>query len=129
MPQFVILFHEMPAGATRASHWDFMVEQNGVLMTWALEREPRANEIIEATRLPDHRLAYLDYEGEVSAGRGNVTRYERGEYCLAHNDPDHLLLTLCSQKLIGRVTLDRDADSHRWRFSFVAAAEVAVGTS
>jgi hypothetical protein len=32
-----------------------------------------------AERLADHRLAYLEYEGEVSGGRGVVKRVARGE--------------------------------------------------
>ncbi|MCE7974120.1 MAG: hypothetical protein DYG92_07310 [Leptolyngbya sp. PLA1] len=31
-----------------------------------------------ALRLPDHRRVYLDHEGEVSGGRGSVTRLESG---------------------------------------------------
>ena len=59
-------------------HWDLMLEQNGVLRTWRLHREPDAAGPIVAEPLPDHRLAYLDYEGEVSGGRGHVARVEAG---------------------------------------------------
>jgi len=31
-----------------------------------------------AARLPDHRRLYLDYEGEIPAGRGTVTRLAAG---------------------------------------------------
>ena len=33
-----------------------------------------------ATRLPDHRLAYLEYEGPVSGNRGVVRRIDSGKY-------------------------------------------------
>ena len=32
------------------------------------------------TPLPDHRAAYLDYEGPVSGGRGDVRRIEAGRF-------------------------------------------------
>ena len=73
--RFVILRHDMPASAPRATHWDFMVESGeGVLRTWALEREPAAKVDIPALALADHRLAYLEYEGPVSGDQGHVTR-------------------------------------------------------
>ena len=33
-----------------------------------------------ATRLPDHRKHYLDYEGEVTGNRGIVSRIDAGIY-------------------------------------------------
>lgn len=33
-----------------------------------------------AERIGDHRLAYLDYTGPVSGGRGQVTRWDAGAY-------------------------------------------------
>ncbi|MHC5024654.1 MAG: hypothetical protein ACYTGG_12235 [Planctomycetota bacterium] len=33
---------------------------------------------LDADRIPDHRPLYLDYEGPVSRGRGEVTRLRRG---------------------------------------------------
>jgi hypothetical protein len=32
----------------------------------------------EAERLADHRVAYLEYEGEISGGRGSVRRVAEG---------------------------------------------------
>src|SRR4051794_23553598 len=64
MPRFVLLRHETPAGSERPTHFDLMLEHNGVLRTWALSGLPAAGEPLLAEQLPDHRLAYLDYEGE-----------------------------------------------------------------
>jgi len=41
-----------------------------------------------AERLPDHRSAYLDYEGPVSGGRGTVRRVAAGELEVVRDDPD-----------------------------------------
>jgi hypothetical protein len=79
MPRFVVLRHELPPDLPRPSHYDLMLEDNGVLRTWACEQLPKLGQTVAAERLPDHRLAYLDYEGPVS-GRGDVTRAVSGEY-------------------------------------------------
>ena len=57
-----------------------MLEQNGKLLTWALEQPPAPGKLIPATRLDNHRLAYLDYEGPISGQRGSVSRVLRGTY-------------------------------------------------
>lgn len=76
MPRFVILEHDHPE-----LHWDLMLESGAVLRTWRLAVPPRASgERIAAIALPDHRLAYLDYEGPVSGNRGTVTRWDAGCY-------------------------------------------------
>ena len=80
MLRFVILRHEMPPGRDRGMHFDLMLETGGVLRTWSLPELPAAGKVVQAKALPDHRLAYLDYEGPVSANRGTVSRVEEGEY-------------------------------------------------
>ncbi len=75
MPRFVILCHENHRGA----HFDFMLESGDVLKTWALPQPPASGVEIECEALADHRLAYLDYEGPVSGGRGSVARWDRGD--------------------------------------------------
>ncbi|WP_428304931.1 DNA polymerase ligase N-terminal domain-containing protein [Lacipirellula sp.] len=84
MPRFVLLHHECPPSLGKPSHWDLMLERDSVLLTWNLLQLPIAwggdAEAIEATRIADHRIAYLDYEGPVSGNRGIVTRVDRGEY-------------------------------------------------
>jgi hypothetical protein len=45
-------------------------------------------------RLPDHRAFYLDYEGPVSGGRGEVLRVWAGYYEVIHRDPTCWLLRL-----------------------------------
>ena len=87
MPRFVVLLHETPPGYPRPTHYDLMLEQGTVLATWALAKLPVAGgESVDAERLPDHRLDYLDYEGEVSGGRGRVVRVDRGTYELLPSD-------------------------------------------
>ena len=78
--RFVVLIHEFALGDDRALHWDLMFEENGRLLTWALPEFLEAGKSITASRLPDHRMKYLDYEGPISDGRGSVSRVLEGVY-------------------------------------------------
>lgn len=74
--RFVILHHTTPDG----EHWDLMLEHGDVLLTWQLLKEPTGPESlpIPAKRIGDHRKLYLDYEGPLSGGRGEVRRIDTG---------------------------------------------------
>jgi hypothetical protein len=130
MPRFVILRHETPPGYERPTHFDFMLECGGVLWTWSLPEEPSPGRMLPATRLADHRLAYLDFEGEVSGGRGWVTRWDRGTYEMVlagpHPNPlpegegalaEDVRIALTGQKIVGEVSLTRRGESaDQWLF-------------
>jgi hypothetical protein len=118
MPRYVILQHETPSPERGLVHWDFMLERDGILRTWALAEQPRLQREIAADELPDHRLAYLDYEGPISGDRGAVTRWDAGEYQLGIEFADELQISLKGQKLSGAVLLRRAEEPHRWRFTF-----------
>jgi hypothetical protein len=96
------------------SHWDLMLERNGVLMTWRLPTLPAAwqddqkqdAEVqLTAERIADHRLAYLDYEGPVSGNRGHVTRQDHGDYEVLEENAAVIRLRLSGQTIGGAVTL------------------------
>jgi hypothetical protein len=127
VPRFVLLKHTLPDESPRPTHWDFMLEQEGILRTWALAAEPQDGLPIPATALDDHRLAYLDYEGEISGGRGSVARCDRGDYQTIRNTADRLEVTIAGEQWKGRVTLTKEEDQ-RWRFVFAADAAL-VGSS
>jgi hypothetical protein len=122
MPRFVVLRHEMPPGAPRASHWDFMLEQEGALRTWALDEAPRADAEIDALELAVHRVAYLQYEGPVSGDRGHVTRWDEGEFQLVQESAEGIELILCGKQTRGRVRLLRRSDDPlHWTFRLAAS--------
>jgi hypothetical protein len=116
-PRFVVLFHRLPAGGERGDHWDLMFEAGGTLRTWALEAEPTAGIAIGALELPDHRLAYLDYEGPVSGDRGVVSRWDEGRYETIERDADHWRVRLAGSRVVGEARLAR-LDAQRWSVSF-----------
>ncbi len=115
MPRFVVLEHQTPV----ARHWDFMLETASALATWSLAEPPDAAPTIPARMLPDHRLAYLEYEGPISDNRGSVTRWDHGTYELRRYDRDEVAAVVAGEKLIGEVTLRRSTgDPDAWTFSF-----------
>lgn len=79
-----------------AAHLDWMFEIDGVLQTWATEWIPDLDRPIQtrALRLPDHRLHYLDYEGEISGQRGTVSRVLSGTLATIQSSPDRLVATV-----------------------------------
>jgi hypothetical protein len=100
-----------------------MLETQGGLTTWALAKPPDAAPQVAADALPDHRTAYLDYEGPISDERGSVTRWDRGTYQLRRQDLDEIVVVLAGGTLAGEVTLRRSTDDlARWRFSYMPYA-------
>ena len=134
MARFVVLRHDVPSGVGRGLHWDFMLETGDVLCTWALAEKPEpTGTSCLAERLDDHRLIYLDYEGNVSGNRGTVTRLDRGDYTAAEDDSPRdddstVIVRLKGRLLKGTATLTRCAgEDQRWRFSFVSEGTAASG--
>lgn len=117
MPQFVILCHDSPGGI----HFDFMLEADDVLKTWALPQTPRPGVEMDCEALGDHRLAYLDYEGPLSGERGSVARWDCGAYLLERRSDTEWVVFLEGEKATGEATLRRTADDpNRWRFLLAA---------
>ena len=111
MPRFVVLTHDHPF-----LHWDLMLEQGDSLRTWRLVRPPDTAISIAAEALPDHRLAYLDYEGPVSGGRGTVECWDEGTYETVESTTDGVAVRFVGRKLIGVASLERPASGTRWIF-------------
>ena len=127
---FVILEHQTPPGYPRGRHWDFMLEHQGVLRTWALSQPPQMGQSVEAEPLADHRLEYLDYEGPVSGGRGTVSRWDHGTYRLLEETPEQLRLELEGQKVRAAATLCRhDEPAQRWTLSLYSIGFQTTGAA
>lgn len=129
MPRFVLLYHECPPGFEKPSHWDFMLEAGEVLWTWELRELPAAwqavlpqlksspNTIVSATRLADHRLAYLDYEGPLTNNRGNVSRQMSGDYQHVESTSQRIVVRLTAEKLQMTVELVETNQSGVWKLT------------
>jgi len=82
MPRFVILLHKPGTASAHLRHFDFMLEtQEGeALSTWRWDQIPNTTAEFIGLQLAPHRLEYLDYEGEISGGRGHVSQQVTGIY-------------------------------------------------
>lgn len=121
MPRYVILQHLLPAGSGRPSHYDVMLEQQGALLTWAVAELPRAGLQTTAIKLPDHRLAYLDYEGPISGDRGQVHRVRAGECCFCECTKELVIVELSASEGVLRAAL-RQIVRDRWSVQFKSVA-------
>jgi hypothetical protein len=68
--------------------------------------------------LADHRMAYLDFEGPISGGRGLVARWDRGTCIIRQQSDTEWVVELSGEKLTGEALLRRaTGDPNRWTFS------------
>ena len=108
MPRFVVLRHEKESGA----HFDLMLEHEGALLTFSFRVFPSPGAAGE--RLADHRLAYLDLEGDVGSGKGRVARVESGSFDMIGVDEDAVFVFLRGERLRGNARLVRESND-AWR--------------
>lgn len=130
MPRTVLLRHDLPDGS---HHFDWLLETGEPgrpvdpdvrsLIAWRLPASlcDRSCAVFDAERLAPHRRLYLDYEGEVSGGRGAVRRVAAGEVALLLDGPSRFeaRFTLASRQF--RVW-GEPSGSDRWRLRVEAAA-------
>lgn len=82
--RFVVLLHEVGPQFMRTTetHLDWLFESGEALTTWSTKVVTDFGTSFELPchQLPDHRLIYLDHEGEIGGGRGSVRRLLAGEF-------------------------------------------------
>ena len=103
--------------ATRL-HWDFRLEVDGVLKSWAVTRGPSLDpgEKRLAVRTEDHPLSYATFEGTIPAGQyggGTVMLWDRGTWSPIAGksakdlDKGHLHFVLDGERMKGEWILVR----------------------
>ena len=112
MPRFVIQQHAHPDQI----HWDFMLEQPNNLATWQVPTPPNEwhQQVNLCTRIFDHRLKYLTFEGSLSQNRGTVKIVAQGDYILQHADENLWQLELLGDTMVGKVELIK-VDQNLWQ--------------
>ncbi|MDB5675829.1 MAG: ATP-dependent ligase [Sphingomonas bacterium] len=99
-------------------HWDFRLEIDGVLKSWAVTRGPSIdpNEKRLAVRTEDHPLSYADFEGIIPAGQyggGTVMLWDEGTWSPIKGksakdlDKGHLHFVLNGRRMKGEWLLIR----------------------
>jgi bifunctional non-homologous end joining protein LigD len=99
-------------------HYDFRLEWNGVLLSWAVPKGPSLDPPVKrlATQVEDHPLEYADYEGAIPQGEyggGTVMVWDTGIWTPEVDDVDAALkkgdlkFTLHGKKLKGAWVLVR----------------------
>jgi bifunctional non-homologous end joining protein LigD len=109
MPGFVV--HEHHA---RRLHFDFRLEMDGVLKSWAVPKGPSMDPADKrlAVEVGDHELSYMDFEGIIPEGQygsGEVIIWDSGTYALVagSHDSGKMELALEGRKLKGGFALFR----------------------
>ena len=127
-PRFVVQEHQ-----ARSHHFDFRLEVDGVLRSWAVPKGPSTDPRDKRLAVPveDHPLDYAEFEGVIPSGQygaGAVVVWDRGSYDnLTEEDgkpkpvasalaDGHLLIRLHGEKLKGGYALQRVATGkdERW---------------
>jgi len=98
-------------------HYDFRIEHNGVLLSWAVPKGPSLDPSVKrlAMHVEDHPLAYGDFEGVIPEGYGAgiVMLWDKGTWTPGTPDVDaglakgDLKFTLDGYKLKGSWVLVR----------------------
>jgi hypothetical protein len=127
MPHYVILEHDHPY-----LHWDFMLEAGEVLRAWRLAEPPEPGKTVAARLIGDHRLMYLDYEGPVSGNRGQVRRWDSGNYegetPSTEKADGSIAFVLHGRRLRGQGTLTCSAEG-TWSFCLAPGTQSSVPSS
>ncbi len=117
---FVVQKHK-----ARRLHYDFRLEMNGVLKSWAVPKglSTVRGERRLAVHVEDHPFEYRDFEGTIAPGNygaGTVMVWDAGTYSVESGEPSkeyeqgRLHLRLNGQKLRGEWVLVRTGETDNW---------------
>ena len=114
---FVVHKHE----ATRL-HYDFRIESDGVLKSWAIPKVPPTEKGIKrlAVYTEDHPLEYIHFEGTIPEGNygaGKVEIWDSGKFVLLENLKDKIVIDIKGDILKGKYCLIKFKDQEKnWLF-------------
>jgi DNA ligase D-like protein (predicted 3'-phosphoesterase) len=116
MLTFVIQEHH-----SRSHHFDFRLERDGVLKSWAVPKGlPEASGVKRlAVEVEDHELSFADFEGTIPKGHydaGMIRIWDKGEYELKEWSHDRIMFTLVGKRVKGPFIMTRfsEPDAQKW---------------
>lgn len=103
--RFVIQEHH-----ARALHYDFRLEIEGVLKSWAIPKVPPKTFGLKrlAMQTEDHPVEYINFAGVIPKGNygaGTVKIWDKGKFELEKNQSNEILFKLNGLKLKGEYAL------------------------
>lgn len=97
--RFVIQKHSKVGEKT---HWDLMLEEAESLLTWRITALPDdSNKTINGIKIFDHDKKFLNYEGPVNKGLGQVKIEDSGEYEILKKQESCWTVKLVGKKIPG----------------------------
>jgi len=104
-PVFVVQEHH-----AQNLHWDFRLEHEGVLVSWAVPKGPPENigEKRLAVQVEDHPIEYGNFSGDIPQdqyGGGHVDIWDKGTFETIKWEGGVVEVVLSGNKLNGRYTL------------------------
>jgi DNA ligase D-like protein (predicted 3'-phosphoesterase) len=110
--RFVVQEHH-----ARRLHWDFRLELDGTLKSWAVPRGPPEEPGIRrlAVQVEDHPVDYISFEGSIPKGEygaGTVKIWDKGSFKLKRRSDDIYEFWLKGERLNGKYTLVRFKDKN-----------------
>lgn len=105
MNRFVVQEHH-----ARNLHWDFRLEKDGVLKSWAVPKGVPEKKMVKrlAIQVEDHELDYIDFEGTIAKGEygaGTVKIWDSGTYALDSESGKTVVVDLNGKRLNGKYSL------------------------
>lgn len=118
--RFVVQYHQ-----ARAKHYDFRLEHDGVLLSWAVPKGLSLNPKVKrlGVMVEDHPIDYIDFEGIIPKGNygaGTVEIFDKGEYLPLQDikqgfEKGHIKIVLNGEKLKGGWSIIKTNDN-QWLF-------------
>ena len=117
--QFVIQEH-----AASRLHWDFRLEIEGVLVSWAVPKGPSMDpkEKRLAVQTEDHPLDYASFEGTIPLGEyggGTVMVWDRGKYYNLKVEADGSEVSMAQSLENGRIEIWLEGKKLRGSFALI----------
>jgi bifunctional non-homologous end joining protein LigD len=112
-PRFVVQEHH-----ARRLHWDFRLERDGVLVSWAVPKgvpeDPKKNHL--AVHVEDHPLDYINFAGDIPQGNygaGSVSIWDAGTYDIEKWSDREVMIVLHGKRVQGKYVLFK-TDGQNW---------------